>query len=70
MCPEFWVHITKVADIFFESKFKMLKTKEKLIFRSEGERGVEMKSEKDGFELVVSILVSMITALLVVKFMH
>lgn len=29
-----------------------------------------MKSEKDGIELVVSILVSMITALLVVKFMH
>ena len=28
-----------------------------------------MKSEKDGVELVVSILVSMITAWLVVKFM-
>ena len=29
-----------------------------------------MKSEKDGVELVVSILVSIITALLVVQFMH
>lgn len=29
-----------------------------------------MKSEKDGLELAVSILVSIITALLVVKFMH
>lgn len=29
-----------------------------------------MKSEKEGLELVVSILVSMITAWLVVKFMH
>ena len=67
---KYWNHILSWKFYHVMIGFSIKKSENRNRRRAKKERSVEIMSEKDVIEVTVSILVSILTALFVVKFMR